>query len=170
MGFRANFMPACFCGEIYFYFIENQSDVNCHRTCVPMWTVYLDIGLSWFSLIPPADRFEYWATDVQHHGHFAIGLSGVAHGPLTRYVKLHVVHAPGMPGTFSLPPLVSDPDMHHVTHVPWCMSRSLTCGFLWSQWRGKCSRHSWRMCNPHFYVSGKRPMVQKIGSCNLWML
>ena len=105
MGFRANFMPACFCGEIYFYFIENQSDVNCHRTCVPMWTVYLDIGLSWFSLIPPADRFEYWATDVQHHGHFAIGLSGVAHGPLTRYVKLHVVHAPGMPGTFSLPPL-----------------------------------------------------------------
>ena len=28
-------------------------------------------------------------------------------------------------------PLVSDPGMHHgtcVTHVPWCMSRSLTCG------------------------------------------
>ena len=28
-------------------------------------------------------------------------------------------------------PLVSDPDMHHgacVTHVPWCMSRSLTGG------------------------------------------
>ena len=28
-------------------------------------------------------------------------------------------------------PLVSDPDMHHgtcVTHVPWCMSGSLTCG------------------------------------------
>ena len=28
-------------------------------------------------------------------------------------------------------PLVSDPDMHHgtcVTHVPWCMSESLTCG------------------------------------------
>ena len=30
-------------------------------------------------------------------------------------------HAPGMLGTFSLPPHVSDPDMHHgtcVTHVP----------------------------------------------------
>ena len=28
-------------------------------------------------------------------------------------------------------PLISEPDMHHgtiITHVPWCMSRSLTCG------------------------------------------
>ena len=58
------------------------------------------------------------------------------HGPLTRYVKLQVVHAPGMPGTFSPPrlqrkPLVSDPGMHHdtyVTHVTWCMSESLTRG------------------------------------------
>ena len=25
-------------------------------------------------------------------------------GPLTRYVKLRVAHAPGMPGTFTLPP------------------------------------------------------------------
>ena len=59
------------------------------------------------------------------------------HGPLTRYVKLQVTHAPGMPGTF--PPrrrfqrksIVSDPGMHHgtcVTHVPWCISGSLTCG------------------------------------------
>ena len=48
-----------------------------------------------------------------------------AHGLLNRYVKLRVAHAPGMPGTFSPPPRVSDPDMHHgtcVTHVPWCMS------------------------------------------------
>ena len=53
------------------------------------------------------------------------------HGPLTRYVKLWVAHAPGMPGTFSPPPLVSDPGMHPgtcVTHVPRCMSGSLTCG------------------------------------------
>ena len=43
------------------------------------------------------------------------------HGPFDRYVKLRVAHAPGMPGTFSPPPRVSDPDMHHgtcVTHVP----------------------------------------------------
>ena len=40
---------------------------------------------------------------------------------LTRYVNLRVAHAPGMPGTFSPPLQVSDPDMHHgtrVTHVP----------------------------------------------------
>ena len=83
-------------------------------------------------------------------------------GPLTRYVKLRVAHAPGMPGTFSLPPWVSNPDMHHgtcVTHVPWCMSRSLTSGFLWIRWRGKRSRHSRRMRNLQFYISGKRPIV-----------
>ena len=56
-----------------------------------------------------------------------------AHGPLARYLKLRVAHAPGMPGTFSQPPRVSDPDMHHgtcVTHVPWCMLGSLSSGFL----------------------------------------
>ena len=43
------------------------------------------------------------------------------HGPLARYVNMRVLHAPGMLGTFSPPPRVSDPDMHHgtcVTHVP----------------------------------------------------
>ena len=49
------------------------------------------------------------------------------HGPLTRYVKLRVAHAPGMQGTFSPPPRVGDPDMHHgtcVTHVPCaCLDR-----------------------------------------------
>ena len=34
-----------------------------------------------------------------------------------------------MPGTFSLPPRVSDPDMHH--GMPWCMPGSLTSSFLW---------------------------------------
>ena len=38
-----------------------------------------------------------------------------SHGPLTRYVKLQVAHVPGMPGTFSPPPRVSDPDMYHGT-------------------------------------------------------
>ena len=40
-------------------------------------------------------------------------------------------------------PLVSDPGMHHgtcVTHVPWCMSGSLT-----RRWRGKRSQHYRRM-------------------------
>ena len=63
-----------------------------------------------------------------------------SHQSLVRYVKLRVVHVPGMPGTFSPPPRVSDPDMHHgtcTTHVPWCMPGSLTSGFLWCQWWGK---------------------------------
>ena len=53
--------------------------------------------------------------------------------------------------------LVSDPSMLHgtcVTHVPWCMSGSLTHGG-----RGKHSRHSRRMHNPQFCISGKRPRV-----------
>ena len=66
-----------------------------------------------------------------------------------------------MLGTFTLPPRVNDPDMHHgkcVTHVPWCMPGWLTSGSLWSWWRGKRPRYSRRMRNPQFYVSGKRPV------------
>ena len=84
-------------------------------------------------------------------------------GPLTRYLNLRVAHALGMPGTFSPPPRVSDPDMHHgtcVTHIAWCMSRSLTGGYLWSRWWGKRSRHSRRMHNPQVCVSGKRPIAK----------
>ena len=84
---------------------------------------------------------------------------GSSNGPLIRNVKLRFAHAPGMPGTFSPPPRVGGPGMHHstcVTNVPWCMPGSLTNGFLWSRWRGKCSR---RMRNPQFCVSGKRPMA-----------
>ena len=54
--------------------------------------------------------------------------------------KIAGAHAPGMPGTFSPPPWVSDSDMHHgtcVTHVPWCMPGSLTHGFLRIRRRGK---------------------------------
>ena len=69
----------------------------------------------------------------------------IEYGSLTRYIQLRVVHAPGMSGTFSSPPRVSDPwvsdpYMHYgtcVTHVPWSMPESLTSGFLWSRWRGK---------------------------------
>ena len=66
-----------------------------------------------------------------------------------------------MPGTFSPPPQVGDPDKHHgtcVTHVPWCMPGSITSGFLWSRWRGKHFRHSRRMRIPQLSVSGKRPI------------
>ena len=84
-----------------------------------------------------------------------------------QWVKLRVVHAPRMAKTFPPSPRVSDPDEHHdtcVTHMPLFMGGSLTSGFLWSRWRGKRCRHSRRMSNPQFYVSGKRPMA----TCLLW--
>ena len=97
---------------------------------------------------------------------------GLANPPLklghelySRYVKLWVAHAPGMPGTFSPPPRVGNPHMHHgtcMTHVSWCMPESLTNGFLWNRCRGKRSRQSRRMRNPQFYVSGKRPMDDRL--------
>ena len=84
------------------------------------------------------------------------------HGPLTSYVKLQVAHAPGMPGTFpryrfQRKSPVSIPGMHHgtcVTHVPWCMSGSLI-----RDGGEKRSRHSRRMRNPQFNISGKRPIA-----------
>ena len=88
------------------------------------------------------------------------GLLG--YGLLDRYVKLQVAHAPGVLGTFSPPPRVGGPSMHRgtcVTHVMWFMPGSLTSGFIWSRWRGKRSRHSRRMRNAQFYVSGKRSIV-----------
>ena len=97
-----------------------------------------------------------------------------SHGPLARYVKLWVAHTPGMLGSFFPPPLVSDPDMHHgtcVTHVPWCMPGSVTSSFLWSRWQGKRSRHSRRVRNPQFYVSGKRPIKrEQMIRCQMWNL
>ena len=45
-----------------------------------------------------------------------------------------------------------------VTHVPWCMPGSLTRSFLWIRRRGTRSRHSRRMRNLQFWISGKRPM------------
>ena len=53
---------------------------------------------------------------------------------------------------------VSDPGMHHgtcVTHVSWCMSGSLT-----RAGGEKRSRHSRRMRNLQFYISGKRPIAE----------
>ena len=98
-------------------------------------------------------------------------------GSLNRYAKLWVAHAPGMPGTFSPPPRLRDPDMHRgtcVTHVPWGMSGSLIIGFLWKWWRRKRSQYSRRMRNRLFCVSGKRPMAVIFGilvsvmSCRLF--
>ena len=98
------------------------------------------------------------------------------HGPIIRYPKLRVAHAPGMPGTFSPATAVSDPDTHHgtcVTHVPWCMSGSLTSGFLLRRrWEnvpgipGTCATHDYTYLvrGPWFlaYSQGR------VRGCQLW--
>ena len=86
-------------------------------------------------------------------------------GPLTRHVKLWVAHAPGMPGTFSLPPRVIDPDMHHdtcVTDVQLCMPGSLISAFHWSRWWRKMFPTFPAHAQPAIYVSGRRPMMMSI--------
>ena len=83
-------------------------------------------------------------------------------GPLTRYIKLRIAHAPGMPIRFprhrsQRKPLVSAPSMHHgtgVTYVPWCMSGSVPRGG-----GENVSWHFWRKRNPQIYVSGKRSIA-----------
>ena len=83
------------------------------------------------------------------------------HGPLTRYVKLRVAHAPRMPGTFPPPPTSKETASYrsrhasrHVSHARAMMHFEINN----PQWRGKHSRHSRRMRNPQSSISGKRPM------------
>ena len=82
-------------------------------------------------------------------------------GPLARYVKLLVAHAPRMPGTFYPPATTvetaswrSRHASRHVRHARAVMH----VGIATPRWRGKRSRHSRRMRNPQLYVSGKRPI------------
>ena len=92
-------------------------------------------------------------------------------GPLNRYEKkgglrMRREYRERLPP----PAQVSDPHVHHgtcVTHVPWCMPGSLLSGFLLNRWRGKRSRHSRRMRNPQFYVSGKRLMHKIVRSTTI---
>ena len=70
-----------------------------------------------------------------------------------------------MPGTFSLPSRVSDPDMHHgtwATHVPWCMSGSLNSGFPWSRLAGKTFPAFPVHAKLAAFVSGKRPIEKNL--------
>ena len=117
----------------------------------------------WLSVLWFLNREKAWEVQWFHvEDKGLLILDSKYHGPLSRYVKFRAAHGPGMPGTFSPPPRVSNPDMHHgtcVTHVPWYMPGSLISGFLWCRWRGKRSRHSRRMRNPQFYVSGKKTMA-----------
>ena len=82
------------------------------------------------------------------------------HARFMQYAKF----IPVLNRRYTLSPLMNDiPYCNYygtcVKHVAWCMPVSLTSGFLLSRWQGKRSRHSRRMRNLQFCVSGKRPMT-----------
>ena len=56
--------------------------------------------------------------------------------PLARYENLRVVRVPRIPGTFSPPPRVSDPDMHHGT----CVTHAGIANLLFSLKSGRRKR------------------------------
>ena len=137
--------------------------------------IYMSWGLIWLTMnvFDMDEKRRFYQSRYLQEIILRYQNNGCVHGPLTRYVKLRVAYAPGMPGTFSPALRASDPDMHHgmcVKHVPWCMPGSLTRGFLWSRWWEKCSLHSLRMRNPQFYVSRKRLIANAwIIFINLWI-
>ena len=66
-------------------------------------------------------RSRYGALAVFHFLHCFLKVMNLTQWAFCQVRKFRIAHAPGMPGTFSPPPRVSDPDMHHgtcMTHVP----------------------------------------------------
>ena len=111
-----------------------------------IYTLIILLGAAWSSLV----RREMVYTTF------------LPNGPLTRYFKLRIAHTPGMPGAFSPPPTSKETASwrsrhasRHVRHARAVMH----VGIANPRWRGKRSRHSRRMRNPQFQVSGKRPML-----------
>ena len=107
----------------------------------------------------------------------ATGLAGdrkIAHGPLTRYAKLRVAHAPGMPGTFS-------PDAEFKGKrglaIPACITARASrtcrdaCRDCLPAVAGKTFPAFPAHAHPQFYVFGKRPMVSHSGGlCHTQLL
>ena len=87
-----------------------------------------------------SDKWQIWMWFKESNLYFYKIWASCQNGPLARYMKSRVRMRRECPGTFSPPPRVSDPDMHHgtcVMHVLLYMPGSLISGFLWSQRRGK---------------------------------
>ena len=85
------------------------------------------------------------------------------HKPITGYLKLRVVHALEMPGTFSPPPASKETASQRSRHVSRHVRHAravMHVGMSNPRWWGECSRHSRHMRNPQFYVSGKRPIIK----------
>ena len=87
----------------------------------------------------------------------------VLHGHLARYEKLRVAHAPDLPGMFSPSATLNETTRYRSRYASRHVrdARSVMhVGIDNPRCRGKRSRHSRRMRNPYFYVSGKRLIGQ----------
>ena len=96
----------------------------------------------------------------------SLALAKSYHGPLTRYAKLRVAHAPG---TCSPPPISKESASWRPRHASRHVRDARAVrhvGMANLRWRGKRSRHSRRMRNPQFYVSDKRP-IENTGEWNI---
>ena len=82
------------------------------------------------------------------------------YGPLTRYKKLQVAHAPGMPGTFSPPPISKETTSQRSRHASRHVRQAravMHVGIAYLRWRGKRSRHSRRMRTRNFAYLARGP-------------
>ena len=86
-------------------------------------------------------------------------------GPLTRYVKLQVAHAPGMPGTFSP---AADFKGNRKLAIPACITARAwrtcrdACRDRLPAVTGKAFPAFPAHAHPQYCLSGKRPMKQTI--------
>ena len=92
------------------------------------------------------------------------------YGPLTRYVKSRVAHAPGMPGTF--PPAAEFKGKHELA-IPACITTRASrtcrdaCRDCLPAVAGKTFPAFPAHAHPQFDVFGKRPMAKQSRSQNV---
>ena len=91
-------------------------------------------------------------------------ICSLLYGPLTRYVKLQVAHAPGMPGTFSP---AADFKGNRWLAIPACITARAwrtcrdACRDRFPAVTGKTFPAFPAHAHPQICVSGKRPMVSR---------
>ena len=137
-----------------FWYVAYYISSNQHLIFVRGWWRYCH-NVYGINLLIYCSHLGNGTKYVEVHLNSLAYLNFLARMPNTRYVKLRVVHAPGMPGTF-YPATDFKGNRQLATRY---VSRHVRDGVAYPQWRGKRSRHSRRMRNPQFYVSGKRPVV-----------
>ena len=141
---------------IYAHFLERKYQVKLIDAWFEQSIIGLDNGLS-----------PVWTLTLTLTMTIMVDFDGSTgqnshHGPIVRYVKLWVAHAPGMPGTFLPPPTSKEIASQRPRHASRRVRHAravMHVGIANPRWRGKRSRHSRCMRNPKFYVSVKRPIA-----------